>query len=138
MADNTTGFTAASYFANLSREKRLKGVRCRSCGALSAFPRPMCAACRSKDMEWHEFSGKGRLSTFTCISIVPVYMGQKGYSRDNPYCTGVVTLEEGPRVSARILGVDGRNPQDIETGLDLVLDLEELDPENPSLAFRPA
>jgi hypothetical protein len=50
----------------------------------------------------------------------------------------VVTLEEGPRVSARILGVDGRNPQDIETGLDLVLDLEELDPENPSLAFRPA
>ena len=138
MADGTTEFTAASYFANLNQEKRLKGVRCRSCGALSAIPRPICAACHGKDLEWHEFSGKGRLSTFTCISIVPVFMGQKGYGRDNPYCAGVVTPEEGPRVSARILGVDGRNPQDIKTGMDLVLDLEEMDPENPSLAFRPA
>jgi uncharacterized OB-fold protein len=138
MAGDTIGFTAASYFSGLNEEKRLKGVRCRSCGTLSAVPRPVCVTCHGRDMEWHEFSGKGRLSTFTCISIVPVYMGQKGYGRDNPYCTGVVTLEEGPRVSARILGVDGRNPQDIKTGMDLVLDLEELDPENPSLAFRPA
>ena len=111
MVENRKDFTAASYHAYLNDEKRLMGVRCRSCGKLSAVPRPMCAACQSKDMEWHEFSGKGRLSTFTCISIVPVYMGQKGYGRDNPYCTGVVALEEGPRVSALILGVDGNNPQ---------------------------
>ncbi len=138
MAGEKGDFTAANYYAHLKEEKRLRGVRCRACGQLSAMPRPLCAACHSREVEWFEFSGKARLSTFTCISIVPVYMAQQGYGRDNPYCTGVVTLEEGPRVSARILGVDGSNPQDIKTGMDLVLDPEDLDPEHPSLAFRPA
>ena len=138
MANNSGGFNAASYFAYLQDEKKLMGVRCRSCGKLSAVPRPVCASCHSGNMEWHEFSGKGTLSTFTCISVVPVSMEKRGYGRDNPYCTGVVNLEEGPRVSALILGVDGNNPQDIKTGMDLVLDVEDLDPENPSLSFRPA
>ena len=65
-------------------------------------------------------------------------MSKKGYGRDNPYCTGIVTLEEGPRLSARIIGVDARNPQDIKTGMELVLDLAEVDPDNPTPAFRPA
>ena len=131
-------FNAASYFAYIVEDKRFMGVRCRSCGQLSAVPRPTCASCRSKDLEWHEFSGKAKLSTFTCISVVPVAMGKRGYGRDNPYCTGIVTLDEGPRVSALILGVDGNNPQNIKTGMDLILDLDEVDPENPSLAFRPS
>ena len=138
MASDTKDFNAASYYTYMVEEKRLMGVRCRSCGRLSAVPRPICASCHTKDMEWYEFSGKSQLSTFTCVSIVPVAMSKRGYGRDNPYCTGVVTLEEGPKVSARIVGVDGHNPQNIKTGMDLVLDLEDLDPENPSLAFRPA
>ena len=138
MADEKKEFNAASYYAYLVEEKRLMGVRCRSCGELSAVPRPICARCHGRDMEWHELSGRGKLSTFTCISIVPVAMGKRGYGRDNPYCTGIVTLEEGPRISARIVGVDGNNPQDIKTDMALVLDLEDLDPENPSPVFRPA
>ena len=137
MADEHKEFNAASYYAYLVEEKRLMGVRCRSCGELSAVPRPICARCHGRDMEWHELSGRGKLSTFTCISIVPVAMGKRGYGRDNPYCTGIVTLEEGPRISARIVGVDGNNPQDIKTDMALVLDLEDLDPENPSPVFRP-
>lgn len=78
MADNTVEFNAASYFAHLKEDKKLMGVRCRFCGKLSAVPRPMCASCHSKDMEWHEFSGKGTLATFTCISVVPVSMGKRG------------------------------------------------------------
>ncbi len=138
MADETKDFNATSYFAYLQDQKKLMGVSCRSCGHLSSTPRPMCPSCHSKDVEWHQFSGKARLSTFTCISIVPVAMGKRGYGRDNPYCAGIVTLEEGPRVSARILGVDGNNPQSIKTGMALVLDPEDIDPEDPSLAFRPA
>ena len=64
-------------------------------------------------------------------------MADKGYGRDNPCCTGIVTLEEGPRISARILGVDGNNPQDIKTEIDVILDLEDVDPEDPSVTFRP-
>lgn len=137
MAKDSSEFNAASYHTHLKEQRRLRGVRCRSCGNLSAVPRPRCVSCRSREMEWYEFSGKARLSTFTCISVAPLYMTKKGYGRDKPYCTGVVTLEEGPRVSARILGVDASNPQNINTGMALVLDLEELDPDYPALAFRP-
>ena len=112
--------------------------RCRVCGKLSAQPRPLCSSCHSRDVEWHQFSGKGHLSTFTCIFIVPAALGKKGYDRNNPYCTGIVTLEEGPRVSARILGVDASKPHTIATGMALVLDLEDLDPEKPVVAFSPA
>ncbi len=142
MAVEAKGFTNASFNAFLTGdndgERRLMGVKCRSCGHLSAQPRPMCPSCHGKDMEWFQFSGKGRLSTFTCISIVSNAMGEKGYGRDNPCCSGIVTLEEGPRISAQILGVDGNNPQEIKTHMALMIDLEDLDPEHPSLAFRPA
>ena len=131
-------FNATAFYNKLKDERMLVGVKCQSCGHLSPEPRPMCPECHGFDMEWHPFSGKAKLDTFTCISIVPVAMAAKGYGRDNPYCTGIVTLEEGPRISARITGVDGANPQSIKTGMDVVLDLEDLDEESPSLAFKPA
>ena len=49
-----------------------------------------------------------------------------------------MTLEEGPRISGRILGVDARNPQNIQTGIPVVLELENLDQDKPTLAFHPA
>jgi uncharacterized OB-fold protein len=136
MPDQPRSFTAASFNAYL-KEGKLMGVRCRACGHLSAQPRPLCPACHRGDVEWHEFSGRGRLSTFTCISVAPAALGKQGFGRNNPYCAGIVTLEEGPRVSARILGVDARRPQSIETGMALVLDLAEMDAERPAPAFRP-
>ena len=130
-------FNSTTFYNKLKEERQLVGVRCKSCGHLSPEPRPMCPECHGFDMEWHQFSGKAKLSTFTCISVVPVAMAARGYGRDNPYCTGIVTLEEGPRISARINGVDGNNPQDIKSGMDVVLDFDDLDMESPSLAFKP-
>ena len=131
-------FTSTTFYEKLKEEKKLVGVQCQDCGHLSPEARPMCPNCHRFNMEWHEFSGKATLSTFTCISIVPVSMSAKGYGRDKPYCTGIVALEEGPRISAMINGVDGTNPQDIETGMDMVLDTENLNDESPALAFKPA
>ena len=130
-------FNSTTFYNKLKEERQLVGVRCKSCGHLSPEPRPMCPECHGFDMEWHQFSGKAKLSTFTCISVVPVAMAARGYGRDNPYCTGIVTLEEGPRISARINGVDGNNPQYIKSGMDVVLDFDDLDMESPSLAFKP-
>ena len=137
MAQETRDYTAESFNEYLKQGK-LMGTRCTACGTLSAEPRPMCPACHSADVEWHEFSGKGTLTTFTCIFIGPAYMIGKGYGRNNPYCSGIVTLEEGPRISARILGVDASNPQDIKSGTPLKLSLGDVDPDKPGLAFEPA
>ena len=131
-------FNAANFYKRLQVNRQLSGVRCNSCGHIAPEARPMCSVCHSFDVEWHSFSGKATLNTFTCISIVPEFMLKKGYGRDNPYCSGIVELAEGPRISARITGVDGNKPQNIKTGMQMVLDVEGFDSEHPSLAFRPA
>ena len=137
MAEDTRAFNAASFYAYL-KEGQLVGVRCRGCGKLSAEARPMCQSCHSRDVEWFAFSGRGQLSAFTCISVVPNAMGEKGFGRNNPYCSGIVTLDEGPRISALILGVDASNPQNIGTGIALTLQVEDQDKDRPTLAFVPA
>ena len=114
------------------------GVRCRENGNIYAEARPIDPATLSRDMEWFELSGRATLSTFTCISVAPASLEAKGYGRNNPYCTGIVTLEEGPRISARIAGVDASNPQNIPADLPVVLALEEMDADDPGLVFRPA
>ena len=130
-------FNAASFYAFL-KEGRFMGVRCRDNGNIYAEARPIDPVSHSRNMEWHELSGRAVLSTFTCISVAPASLEAKGYGRRNPYCTGIVTLAEGPRISARIAGVDAANPQDIRTGMALTLDFGEIDAAEPGLVFRPA
>ena len=137
MTTETRNFNAASFYAHL-KEGQFMGVRCQACGKLSAEARPMCQDCHGRAMEWFAFSGRGQLSAFTCISVVPNAMGEKGYGRNNPYCSGIVTLEEGPRISALILGVDAANPQNITTGMSLSLNIQDMDSDRPVLAFGPA
>ena len=130
-------FNAASFYTFL-QEGRFMGVRCRENGNVYAEARPIDPVSHSRDMEWLEFSGRATLSTFTCISVAPASLEARGFGRNNPYCTGIVTLEEGPRISARIAGVDAANPQNIRTGMALQIDLSEIDPDEPGLVFRPA
>ena len=112
---NSRPFTAASFNKYLS-EGKLMASRCRSCGALYLPPRAICPSCYGEEMEWAELAGRGRLVAFTCIHVGPSFMNAEGYSRENPYCTGIVELEEGVKISARILGVDARNPSSIRIG----------------------
>jgi len=136
MAQGTVDYTAAS-FNKFLKQGKLMGIRCTVCETLSAVPRPLCPACHSTNVEWYEFSGQGSLTTFTCISIGPANMVAKGYGRNNPYCSGIVTLQEGPRISARILNVDASKPQDIKSGTPLKLSLGDMDQDHPALAFEP-
>ena len=98
-------------------EEKLMGSKCRNCGSLFVPPRPMCINCRESDVEWIEMSGKGKLAGFTCITIGPSFMRAEGYDRKNPYCVGVVELEEGARVDARIENVDPSAPETIKVGM---------------------
>jgi uncharacterized OB-fold protein len=133
-------------FSDMSYEKflyegRLMGSRCKGCGAMYVPPRAICIDCYGSDMDWTEMEGKGRLAAFTCISIPPPFMIAQGYDRKNPYCTGVVELEEGARVDARIEGVDCNKPEDIQVGMPLkvkYLQREEEEKKETFLAFEPA
>lgn len=112
------GFTGTQFQQFLS-EHRLMGSRCEACGALHLPPHPICTTCHSDDVSWTEFSGKGKLRAFTTVHIAPTAMIEAGYGRDRPYCTGIVQLEEGPSISAQILGVDAARPEEIAIGTPL-------------------
>jgi len=88
----------------------LMGSRNRATGELFVPPRPIDPATHGADMEWVELSGRGTLAAFTSVYIGTSAMIEAGYDRKKPYVAGVVTLEEGPRISAQILGLDGTQP----------------------------
>lgn len=92
------------------------GSRCPHCGEVYAPPRQICPTCLAVDLEWVELSGEGTLASYSIIAIAPTAMLEAGYGRENPYCSGVVELVEGPRISAQILGVDVAHPENIVIG----------------------
>lgn len=108
-------FTSTEFYEYLGKHK-LMGSRCQSCGALHLPPRAVCPSCYGGEMQWHEMTGRGKLVAFTTIHIAPTAMIEAGYGRDNPYCTGIVQLDEGPAISAQIVGLDPRQPEAIVIG----------------------
>jgi len=90
-------------------------------------------------MGWIELRGRGTLTAYTVIAVGPTFMIAEGYDRKNHYCSGIVQLEEGPRISARIMGVDVKKPDTIKIGTTLEVEfLEGADGEGKKtfLAFR--
>jgi len=131
-------FTSASFYQYLG-EHRLMASRCRSCGALHLPPRVLCPACLGEEMEWVELGSFGTLAAFTTIHIAPTAMIEAGFGKDNPYCTGIVRLDEGPAISAQIVGVDPRQPAGIAIGTPLkvaYLERGEGDRRRTYLAFE--
>jgi uncharacterized OB-fold protein len=133
-------FSDISYERFLEEEK-IMGSRCKTCDALFAPPRPICIKCHGSDMEWVEIKGMGILSAFTCIAVGPPFMIAQGYNRNNPYISGVVELEGGVRLDARIEGVDANKPDDIKIGMPMKAKFVHGGGEEGStsyLAFEPA
>ncbi len=128
-----------SYNQFLNEEK-LMGAKCKKCGAIFIPPRAICRKCHSRELEWVPMKGEGTLVAFTCIAIGPPFMIAEGYNRENPYCTGVIEMKEGPRICARIEGVNPGKPDSIKIGTPLTvkfLHRGEGEKSKTYLAFEP-
>jgi len=110
---NKRAFSEYSFQQYL-QEHKLMGSRSVATGKIYVPPRPIDPETHSEEMEWVELSGKGKLAAFTAVYIGPSAMIAAGYDRTNPYMTGIVELDEGPMISAQILGLDAVQP-DINT-----------------------
>ncbi|MCK5653701.1 MAG: Zn-ribbon domain-containing OB-fold protein [Dehalococcoidia bacterium] len=117
-------FNSASFYTFLT-EKKLMASRCKKCQTLYLPPHPICSKCHENDMEWVEMKGKGKLAAFTAVAVGPSFTIEEGYDRDNPYLVGIVELDEGPKVSGRIRGLDARKPENIEVGTPLTVEFME-------------
>ncbi len=127
MSEKTTTirpFSAAAFNQYIT-EHKLMAVRCKKCGSVYVPPRAICPKCHSEELEWVATSGKGELSAFTVIYGGPTFMVEQGFDRKNPYISGIVELEEGTRISARITGLDPMKPNEIKIGTPLSVDFVE-------------
>jgi len=129
-------FTATSFYAFL-REGRLMAARCGRCGALCVPPKPLCGECGAGEAEWAELEGKGQVAAFTAIAVAPTFMVEAGYGRNNPYIAGVVELKEGPRIGARILGLDAEHPAPTAVGTPVLIEFPAAEEgARPMITFR--
>jgi uncharacterized protein len=115
----------SSAYARFLSEKKLKGSKCRRCGHISVPPKPVCPKCQESDMELVDIEGKGKLVAYTVIAVGAPLMIEEGFDREHHYCSGVVELKEGARVTARILGVDTTKPEQIKIGTPVNVDYVE-------------
>ncbi|MBN1934043.1 MAG: Zn-ribbon domain-containing OB-fold protein [Anaerolineae bacterium] len=133
----------AGFQAFLDQHK-LMGAQCTICGTVYMPPRPLCPRCQeiqAASIQWIELSGWGHLCAYTVIHIAPTAMIKAGYDRDHPYCSGVVQLDEGPSISAQIMGVDVLHPASIAVGTRVRVSFIERgagDARKTCFAFEPA
>ena len=120
------------YLKNIE-EGMFKAYRCVDCGMIIAPPSGTCYGCGSSNMEWAEVSGKGKLVAFTVIHIAP-----DEFAEEVPYYIAIIEIEEGTRVSARLLGFDPLKPEEVTLGIPVILDYEKGKSGKNYLAFKPA
>ena len=136
----TATYFTQQQFNNFLAEHKLMGSLCTSCGKRYLPPRPLCTACYGDEMEWVEVEGVGELQAFTTIHIAPTAMLEAGYSREKPYCTGIVKLKEDLTISAQIVGVDETQPEAIRIGMSVEVEFIERgegEQKETFLGFRP-
>jgi len=117
-------FYSAAYDRFIS-EGKLVGSKCQKCGAMHVPPRPICPKCHANDMELVAMKGEGKLAAYTVVAVGPPMMVEEGFDREHPYCSGVIELEEGVRITARILGVDVTKPDQIKIGTPVTVEYQE-------------
>lgn len=92
----TTQLTDA-YYEALDRGE-LVVQKCQSCGKPIMYPKYVCPHCHSTDLGWIQSPGEGKLHSFTIQRIG----APTGFEGDLPYAVGVVKLDEGVQLLARL------------------------------------
>jgi uncharacterized OB-fold protein len=92
---------------------------CRECGAVQYYPRGVCAACWSPDLEWTPSAGRGRVFTFTVTHRTQA----RGFRDELPYVLAWITLDEGVQVMSNIVGVD---PATIKIGMPVHVTFDDV------------
>ena len=117
---------SAAFFEGLNAGV-LKVQHCTACGTCD-LARLYCGDCGSEALEWRPASGRGQIHAFVVMRMAydPALAGEI------PYVSGVVELEEGPRLFAQILG-----PGAVEVGQPVTLEFIRLADGAVVPGFRP-
>ena len=98
------------YWRHFREKYRLIGGKCEN-GHVHFPKREVCPVCGSRNVEEYEFSGKGKVISWTIVRNPP-----SGFEYYKPYPLALVQLEEGPVVLAQLTDVD---PEEIDFGMEV-------------------
>ena len=115
-----------AVFAAGLEEGEFRIQRCASCGMHIHYPRALCPACGSRDLEAVRASGRGTVYATSVVRVRP------GHGED--YNIALVDLAEGPRMMTRVVDTD---PQDVGIGDAVTAFVGEIEG-NRVVLFRPA
>ncbi|MBM9501128.1 OB-fold domain-containing protein [Leptospira sp. 201903071] len=77
----------------------LKGKKCNSCGFRMTEPSVACTNCGSSETSEIQFSGKGKIYTYTVVHVGFGHLAKRA-----PYVLAVVELEEGIKTMGLLEG----------------------------------
>jgi hypothetical protein len=86
---------------DLFTDAGLLGGRCVACGMLQFPRREVCPACQHAVVDVTPLAATGEIFTYTVVRAAP-----PGYRGETPYAFGVVTLDDGLRVTTTITADD--------------------------------
>lgn len=109
------------------REHRLRFQQCAACGKLRHYPRPMCDACYSMEISWHESAGRGTVQSWT-IAHHPFHLAFKSAV---PYALVTVDMADGVRMHAPWRGA----VETLALGLPVQVIFEKIDEQLTLPAF---
>ena len=92
----------------------LVGEVCPHCDAKLFPPRDVCPECGQEAKTLYNFSGRGKVYSFTTVYEPPA-----GYEENAPYTVALVKLEEGPLITAQLTDLEGRKVE-IGTPVEMV------------------
>jgi hypothetical protein len=109
----------------------LRIQRCTACGTFRHPPRPVCAACGSRDAEPAKVAGTGEVWSFTVVHPPTL----PAFAERTPYAAVVVRLDEGAFLVSNL--VDCANDE-VAVGMRVELAITEVEPGLKLPLFRPA
>ncbi len=83
------------------KQKKLLGLKCKSCGIVTVPPKMVCRSCASPDLEVMELKGDGKIRTFTTCNVAA-----EGREGEVPYTILLVELDEGPWVMGNLVSFE--------------------------------
>jgi uncharacterized OB-fold protein len=102
-------------FYEFCAQRKLMGLRCKSCRTVVLPPRSLCPQCRSKDLQWIELNGTGKLLTYSIVHVAAA-----DFQPSAPYAIGIVQLTEG----AKLPGMIKTDLRDLKVGMELKVEFE--------------
>ena len=113
------------------RSRKLVLPYCVDCGKPHLPPGPVCPSCFSDRLEWRPASGRGRISTWTVVHKAWF----PAFAPDIPYNVVQVELDEGPRLTASVVGLPNER---LEIGLPVAIEFDDVTADVTLPRFRPA